>query len=159
MGIDAGDEVRRGLEKLKANPAEIWCSRFSILEALWTGARFAADGRLDLGLFGQGLNSILKGGVYLIAEEQSEAYLHALQVYSAGHKDMIDNLLYASSRSLGVEAAERRRQAAIFHSIQRVRGHAVVSLGDVMNRSDRPTLQLGKIYFDPGRGARQAGVA
>ncbi len=102
LGIDTGIEVRRGLERIQT-AGQLWCSRFAITEALWTGARLAKRGDLNSQIFEQGLNSLFKGGTYMMVEEGPEVYADALELTSLGHTDMIDNLLYSTSRRLGLK--------------------------------------------------------
>jgi len=49
-----------------------------------------------------GLRSILESGRYKKIEETSEILNEALRLYRLGHKDMIDNILYASSTQLNL---------------------------------------------------------
>jgi len=75
--------------------AEIHYSRFSILESLWVAARITG-GILDEA-FNTGLRSILEGGRYMKVEEDSKVFSEALRLYTQGHRDMIDNILYTAS--------------------------------------------------------------
>jgi PIN domain nuclease of toxin-antitoxin system len=50
-----------------------------------------------------GLRSILEGGRYKKIEEDSETFNRALRLYRLGHKDMIDNILYATSTQLNLK--------------------------------------------------------
>ncbi|MBO3809971.1 MAG: PIN domain-containing protein [Candidatus Brockarchaeota archaeon] len=95
LGIDVGKEVVDGLKKLAETGAEILYSRFSILESLWVAARLTG-GNIDEA-FNTGLRSILEGSRYVEAKEGPRVFAEALKVYSLGHRDMIDNILYASS--------------------------------------------------------------
>ncbi|MBS7618905.1 hypothetical protein KEJ25_10025, partial [Candidatus Bathyarchaeota archaeon] len=58
------------------------------------------DRNLDMERFNEGLRSIVNGGRYMRVEESSEVFNEALRLYMLGHKDMIDNILYATSSSL-----------------------------------------------------------
>ena len=77
--------------------AEIYYSRFSVLESLWVVAGLLKDGRFDGERFSLGLRSITDGGRYRLLEEDAHAYGEGLRLYRLGHRDMIDNILYASS--------------------------------------------------------------
>jgi PIN domain nuclease of toxin-antitoxin system len=54
-------------------------------------------------LFRQGLRSVLESGRYKKIKETSETFNKALRLYELGHKDMIDNILYASSAQLNLK--------------------------------------------------------
>lgn len=103
LGIDVGEEVTKGLEKLAHIKADIYCSRFSILETLWVAARLSRSANFNAESFKQGLRSILESGRYMKVEEGSEIFNEALRLYRIGHKDMIDNILYASSTHLNLK--------------------------------------------------------
>jgi predicted nucleic acid-binding protein len=103
LGIDVGEEVSKGLKKLADIKAEIYCSRFSILETLWVAARLSSSVNFNAENFRTGLRSILESGRYMKAEEDSEIFNDALRLYMIGHKDMIDNILYTSSIHLNLK--------------------------------------------------------
>lgn len=99
LGVDTGREVEEGLKKL-SGVAELYYSNFGILESLWVAARLAKTGRFDEERFRRGLKSIFEGDRYKRAEEGYEVFDMALKLYTLGHKDMVDNLLYATSLNL-----------------------------------------------------------
>jgi len=103
LGIDTGEGVSKGLKRLAQTEAEIYCSRFSILEALWVAAKVSGSGYLDAESFRLGLRSILEGGRYTRVEEDSEIFNEALRLHMLGHRDAIDNILYASSIRLNLK--------------------------------------------------------
>ena len=103
IGIDVGEEVLKGLKKLADTKAEIYFSRFSILETLWVAARLSKGANFNAESFRLGLRSILESGRYMKVEEDSEILNDALGLYMIGHKDMIDNILYASSTHLNLK--------------------------------------------------------
>lgn len=103
LGIDTGKEVTRCLEKISEIKPEIYISRFSILESLWIITRLIRSVDLDAEHFKIGLRSILESGRYKKIEESSEIFNEALRLYRLGHKDMIDNILYASSTQLNLK--------------------------------------------------------
>jgi len=103
LGVDVGQDVLKGLEKLAHIEADIYCSRFSILEALWVAAKLSGSGNFNAESFRQGLRSILDSGRYMKVEEDSEIFNEALRLHMLGHKDMIDNMLYTSSTRLNLK--------------------------------------------------------
>ena len=103
LGIDTGEGVSKGLKRLAQIEADIYCSRFSILEALWVAAKVSGSGDLDAESLRHGLRSILEGGRYTRVEEDSEIFNEALRLHMLGHRDAIDNILYASSIRLNLK--------------------------------------------------------
>ena len=101
LGIDTGEEILKGLKRLADVKAEIHYSRFSILESLWVVARLIKT--FDIGSFRLGLRSILESGRYKEVSENYETFNEALNLYMLGHKDMIDNILYANSVHLDLK--------------------------------------------------------
>lgn len=97
LGINTGTRILKGLQKLKKVGAEIFISRFSILEGLWVAIRMIKRGSFDESSFSHGLKSLLMGHRYKLVEETPEIFETALDLYQMGHPDMIDNLLYATS--------------------------------------------------------------
>ncbi len=102
MGIDTGPSVRNALAVLDSDGYEIWVSRFCLLEVTWVACRLMREGRFDAGAFRVGFDSVVKAGRYLLVDDVVEAYPEALRLWSLGHTDMIDNLLYANSAHLGL---------------------------------------------------------
>jgi predicted nucleic acid-binding protein len=83
-----------------ANPKiEVYYSRFSLLESLWVATKIS-ESVFDGETFQLGLRSITEGLRYKRVEEDSETFKEAFRLYRLGHKDMIDNILYASALSL-----------------------------------------------------------
>lgn len=103
LGIDVGQEVSKGLKGLADIKAEIYYSHFSILESLWVAARLSTSTTFDGESFSLGLRSIIEGGRYRKVEEDSKTFNDALKLYILGHKDMIDNILYANSVRLNIK--------------------------------------------------------
>lgn len=103
LGIDTGKEVTQTLNKLNEIKAEIHFSRFSILESLWITAKLAKTIEFNGERFKMGLRSLLESGRYKKIQENSETFTEALRLYMLGHKDMIDNILYASSTNLNLQ--------------------------------------------------------
>jgi len=103
LGIYASEEVSKGLRRLADIEAEIHYSNFSILESLWVAARPSMRATFDEESFSLGLRSIIEGRRYRRVEEDSKTFSDALRLYTLGHKDMMDNILYASSVRLGLK--------------------------------------------------------
>lgn len=97
LGIDAGEQVLTGLKTLREMNAEIYFSRFSILECLWIIAGLIRNDRAKLDRVYRGLGSVIRGGRYVMVEENDEVFKEALNMYALGHKDMIDNILYSTA--------------------------------------------------------------
>ncbi len=92
--------MSKGLRKLAEAEAKISYSSFSILESLWTLARAVQKDTFDLETFRLGLRSIMESGRYDKVSQDSEVFNEALRIYQLGHRDMIDNILYASTLRL-----------------------------------------------------------
>jgi len=103
LGIDVGEEVSVGLKKLANIKAELYYSSFSILEALWVAARLTKTPTFNIGRFSHGLRSIIESGKYGKVEEDSETFKESLRLHMLGHKDIIDNILYATSTQLNLK--------------------------------------------------------
>jgi len=103
LGVDTGKEVLKGLKKLAEVKADIHYSCFSVLESLWITARLSGAVDLDTERFKHGLRSIIESRKYVKIEEDSDIFHHALRLHMLGHKDMIDNILYASSVHLNLK--------------------------------------------------------
>jgi len=103
LGIEVSEEVEDGIRKLGKIEAEIYYSRFSILESIWIAIRLMKKRSFDVERFDQGLRSIMKSGRYIELEETYRVFKEALRFYMLGHRDMIDNILYAASINLGLK--------------------------------------------------------
>ena len=103
LGIDVGEEVSKGLKRLDDLKAEIYYSRFSILESLWVATRLATSTTFDRESFSLGLRSIIEAGRYRKVEEDSKTFNDALRLYMLGHKGMVDNILYTCSTHLNLK--------------------------------------------------------
>lgn len=97
LGIDVEGDVAKGLKALAGAQAEIYFSLFSILESLWVAGKFVRSATFDRDRFSLGLRSIIEGGKYRKVEADSQVFDDALSLLMLGHKDMVDNILYASS--------------------------------------------------------------
>lgn len=103
LGVDVGEDVLRSLKKLADAGSEIYYSRFSILECLWIASRLAADESAAAERINIGLKSVMDSHRYRKVDEDSKVLSDALALYTMGHKDMLDNILYASSLHLGLK--------------------------------------------------------
>jgi len=103
LGIDLGGEIDRGIRRLRELEAEIYYSRFSILEALWIASRIARRGSFDYDRFRVGLRSIMESGRYNLVDEGCEVFENAFKLYMLGHRDLIDNILYSISIALDIK--------------------------------------------------------
>jgi len=103
FGIETGREVLDGITRLADVKAEIYYSRFSILESLWVATRLSRGVTFDADRFELGLRSILEGGRYRELREDTVTFNEALRMRMLGHNDMIDNILYASSVALNLK--------------------------------------------------------
>ena len=103
LGIDVGKEVSEGLKELADIKAEIHYSHFSILESLWVAARLSTNATFDAESFSLGLRSIIEGDRYMKVKEDSKTFNDALKLHMLGHKDMIDNILYANTTRLNIK--------------------------------------------------------
>ena len=103
LGIDVGEKVSKGLKLLAAKAPEIYYSSFSILESLWVLSKTIEDAPSQLESFRIGLRSVMESGRYRRVNEDSKIMNEAFGLYKLGHKDMIDNILYASSIQLDLK--------------------------------------------------------
>jgi len=97
LGIDTGREVARGLKRLSETNNQLHYSSFNILECLWQLARTGREEASSLEPTKLGLRSIIEGRRYIKTSEDSRLFNEALGLYRMGHRDMIDNILYAVS--------------------------------------------------------------
>jgi len=97
LGIDTGRDVARGLKRLSETDNQLHYSSFSILECLWQLARTGREEESSLEPTKLGLRSIIEGRRYTKTNEDSRVFNEALGLYRMGHRDMIDNILYAVS--------------------------------------------------------------
>lgn len=102
LGISVSGATEEGIRILAETKIEIYYSRFSILESLWVATRTVQDKTFDDESLVPGLKSITESGRYRRVEEDFEIFKEAFRLYRLGHKDMIDNILYASAARLGL---------------------------------------------------------
>ena len=102
LGISVSGAIEEGIRILSESKIELYYSRFSILESMWVATRTVDDSKFCDESLRPGLRSIMEGGRYRSVEEDSEIFREAFTLYGLGHKDMIDNILYASAVRLGL---------------------------------------------------------
>ena len=102
LGISVSGATEEGIKILSETETELYYSRFSILESLWVATRTVNDSAFYDESLRPGLKSIIESGRYERVEEDSEIFSEAFTLYGLGHKDMIDNILYASAARLGL---------------------------------------------------------
>ena len=70
---------------------------------MWIAARLSRVVDFDTERFRRGLRSIIESRKYVRIEENSDVFDDALRLHMLGHKDMINNILYASSIHLDLK--------------------------------------------------------
>lgn len=103
LGINVGKEVEEGIRKLEEIEAELYYSRFSILESFWIAVKLIKNQSFDIEIFSQGLRSVIEGGRYVRADGNHKIFKEALRLYILGHRDLIDNILYTTSTNLNLK--------------------------------------------------------
>ncbi|MEM2897631.1 MAG: PIN domain-containing protein [Candidatus Bathyarchaeia archaeon] len=121
LGIDVGEEVLEGLKRIDNANAEIHYSCFSILESLWVAVRLLTNAGFDAENFKLGLRSIINGDRYSEVKENYETFYEAFKLYMLGHRDMIDNMLYASSIHLNLKLLTLDRELKEFVQQKKLR--------------------------------------
>ena len=114
LGISVGKTIEEHINTLTQIGIEVYYSRLSILESLWVAARTIKDGTFDPERFKLGLRSIIDGDRYKRVEEDTQIFTEALNLYRLGHKDMIDNILYASATRLNLRLLTSDRELEKF---------------------------------------------
>lgn len=121
LGIDTGKQSLEALRKLDETNAEIYYSKFTILESLWTAVTLQKSQKLDEETFKTGIKSIMKSGRYAKIEEIPETFNNTLKLHKLGHKDMIDNILYTSSLHLNLKLLTLDKQLKTFIQEKRLK--------------------------------------
>ncbi len=103
LGIDTGPAVYEALRALDELHAEVFYSALSLLEALWVAVRLMKKDIFDEEAFRAGLSSIMANRRYRRVEETPGVLMEALKLYELGHADLIDNMLYADARQMGLK--------------------------------------------------------
>ena len=93
LGVDVEEEVYDAIRLFRR--VEVFYLEVSLLEALWKLARLGVDpGRIALGV-----DAIRR--TYRLLTPGPEAFSEALELYRLGHRDLVDDLLYAAASSTG----------------------------------------------------------
>jgi len=91
LGFDVEDVIYKAIEYF--NKIRIYYIEESILEAMWKIIKVIE--RKDYKRIEMGLHAIRES--YNLVTPSPEAYVMASKIFNEGHKDYIDNLLYATS--------------------------------------------------------------
>ncbi|MGY5853702.1 MAG: PIN domain-containing protein [Candidatus Thorarchaeota archaeon] len=96
LGFDVDSKsVYEGLQRISDSSIEIYYSDLNLLECSWQAVRAVKRDEFEHDVYRTGLQSIEKSDRYQLVRITNEAYINAVHLYSLGHKDMIDNLLYS----------------------------------------------------------------
>jgi hypothetical protein len=96
LGFDVSSQsVYAALETIAHSNIEPHYCYMNLLEASWQAVRALKRNEFDRNTFRDGLQSIENGERYHEIETTAKAYEIAIDLYSLGHVDMIDNLLYS----------------------------------------------------------------
>ena len=101
FGVDVGERVERCLKLLAENrrKIQVYYSRYGVLEAVLVLLREVKRGRLRL----EEACEIVEAGITTIAyglravDETPSAFREALRLYGLGHRDIFDDILYATA--------------------------------------------------------------
>ena len=103
LGIETKRDVTKGIENLAHMEVRGCFSWFSILESLYAVTKLRKTATFDKARFEDGLRSVLEGGNYERSEEGFGVFSRANELRALGHRDMIDNILYANSVANGLK--------------------------------------------------------
>jgi len=106
FGVDVGEGVERCLKLLADHKGEVrvYYSRYSVLEAVLILLREVKRGRLKL----EDAYEMAEAGVATVAyglkavDEPPSAFGEALRLYGLGHRDVFDDVLYATAATNGM---------------------------------------------------------
>lgn len=91
MGIDVEQEILDAIKYFRR--IEVYYLEVCVLEAMWIVLKVVSSNNLDV--VKEGIKAIRDTYKQLIPPP--EAYIKAYEVYHKGHRDYIDNLIYATS--------------------------------------------------------------
>ncbi len=94
LGVGVEEEAEEVIPLLSS--VRVYYVEVSILEAFWKYVKLGADAKV----FEEGLEAIRS--TYELLTPGPRSYSLAMGLYSMGHRDLIDDLIYASSREFGV---------------------------------------------------------
>ncbi|RLG46024.1 MAG: hypothetical protein DRO06_05115, partial [Thermoproteota archaeon] len=94
LGVRVEEEAEEVIPLLSS--VRVYYVEVSILEAFWKYVKLGADAEV----FEEGLKAIRS--TYELLTPGPRSYSLAMELYSLGHRDLIDDLIYASSRESGI---------------------------------------------------------
>jgi predicted nucleic acid-binding protein len=97
LGFKTNEAVMRALPRLRGY--ELYYSDVSILEALWKIIKVVK--REHVGIVLEGVRLVKRDLSYAKVDEKAVEI--AVNMYIAGHRDLVDNILYGISLSQGVK--------------------------------------------------------
>jgi len=97
LGVEVKEVTSLDLELIRAvsKRAKVYCSYVSFVEIL--GLVGKESGKADVETVSAGMSSLLGSGLYEWTNPSPEAMRLALELRTKGHKDNIDNILYATA--------------------------------------------------------------
>ena len=116
MGIETEKEVMEAIKYFRM--AEIHYLEVSILEAMWNIIKVVPADKLDR--VREGIESIME--TYKQVNPHPQAYIDAYKLYHEGHRDYIDNLIYATSQKLHLPLLTADRE---FIDFLKEKGHSI----------------------------------
>jgi len=119
MGIETEEEVMEAIKDFRM--AEVHYLEASILEAMWKIVKVVPPDKIDR--VSEGIRAIME--TYNQVTPPPEAYIEAYELYREGHKDYIDNLLYAASKRLNLHLLTIDRE---FIDFLKEKGHDVSNI-------------------------------
>ncbi|RLE67307.1 MAG: hypothetical protein DRJ47_00345 [Thermoprotei archaeon] len=101
FGVNVGERVERCLKLLAEHRGEVWVyySRYSVLEAVLILLREVKRGQLRLKEAYEMVEAGVAAVVYGLkaVDESPSAFREALRLYGLGHRDIFDDILYATA--------------------------------------------------------------
>jgi len=116
MGIETEKEVMEAIKYF--HMAEIHYLEVSILEAMWKIIKVVPADKLDR--VEKGIEAIME--TYKQVNPHPQAYIDAYKLYHEGHRDYIDNLIYATSQKLHLPLLTADRE---FIDFLKEKGHSI----------------------------------
>jgi len=132
IGIEVEKEVMEAIRYFRM--AEVYYLEISILEAMWKVVKLVSTDKIDR--VKEGIESIMD--TYKRAIPCPEAYVDAYKLYHEGHKDYVDNLLYATSRKLNLLLLTADKE---FIDFLEERGYPIDNIvmpEEMMKRAEQP---------------------
>ena len=116
MGIEIEKEAMEAIRYFRM--AEVHYLEVSIVEAMWKIIKVVPADKLDR--VREGIEAIME--TYKQVNPNPQAYIDAYKLYREGHKDYIDNLLYATSQKLHLPLLTADRE---FIDFLKEKGHPI----------------------------------